>query len=183
MHRHALLTLLNEYQTPVLAEAGYVERTKRFVMAHEDCFNTDLMPGHVTGSAWVVNPGRDSVLLLHHKKLDRWFQPGGHADSDADIRRVALRETAEETGLSPEHIKLLSQRIFDVDIHTVPANRFGPRHVHFDIRFLLEIDDRCPIPGNKESHQILWVALHQAVRYNHNLSTYRMVEKTRRLLF
>lgn len=181
MHRNELLALLNQYQTRLNTEAGYVERTKRFVMAHEDCFHSELMPGHVTGSAWVVNPSRNKALLLHHKKLDRWFQPGGHADRDADIRRVALRETMEETGLEPAHIRLVDERIFDVDIHTVPANRFGPRHVHFDIRFLLEVDDTQTIPGNNESHQILWVPLHQAVQYNHNLSTYRMVDKTRRL--
>lgn len=181
MHRNELLALLEQYQTHVISEAGYVERTKRFVRAHEDCFHTELMPGHVTGSAWVVNPRRDKALLLHHKKLDRWFQPGGHADRDADIRRVALREISEETGLSSERIKPVGEQIFDVDIHTVPANQFGPRHTHFDIRFLLEIDDTQPIPGNNESHQILWVPLYQAVQYNHNLSTYRMVEKTRRL--
>jgi len=181
MHRNELLGLLNEYHTTVMSEAGYVERMKHFVAAHEDCFHSELWAGHVTGSAWVVNPTRDKVLMLHHKKHDQWFQPGGHADRDADIRRVALRETHEETGIAPEHIKLLSDRIFDVDIHTIPASRHGPRHQHYDIRFLLEIDDRLPVPGNDESHDILWVPLHQAPRFNNNLSTHRMVEKTRRL--
>ena len=181
MHRNELLGLLNEYHTTVMSEAGYVERMKHFVAAHEDCFHSELWAGHVTGSAWVVNPTHDKVLMLHHKKHDQWFQPGGHADRDADIRRVALRETHEETGIAPEHIKLLSDRIFDVDIHTIPASRHGPRHQHYDIRFLLEIDDRLPVPGNDESHDILWVPLHQAPRFNNNLSTHRMVEKTRRL--
>lgn len=181
MHRNELLSLLNEYRPHLLSEAGYVERTKRFVATHEDCFHTDLMPGHVTGSAWVVNPHRDKALMLHHKKLNRWFQPGGHADRDSNIQRVALRETSEETGLAPEQITLVSQQIFDVDIHIVPANQYGPRHTHFDIRFLLEVDDKQAIPGNNESHQILWIPLHLAVQYNHNLSTYRMVEKTRQL--
>lgn len=181
MHRNELLSLLDDYQTRIITEAGYVARAKRFVIEHENCFDSGLLPGHITGSAWVVNPMRDKALMLHHKKLDRWFQPGGHADRDADIRRVVLREISEETGLPPEQIKLVSDKIFDVDIHTIPANQFGPHHVHFDIRFLLEVDERQPIPGNNESYQILWVPLYQAVQYNHNLSTYRMVEKTRRL--
>ena len=181
MHRNELLELLNEYQTPVMGEAGNIQRAMHFVREHEDCFHSELLPGHVTGSAWVINPGRDKVLMLHHKKQDQWFQPGGHADCDHDIRRVALRETHEETGIATEDIRLLSDRIFDVDIHTIPASHHGPRHVHFDIRFLLEIDDSIPVPGNDESHDILWVPLHQAASYNNNLSTHRMVEKTRRL--
>ncbi len=181
MHRNELLTLLDAYGTRVMTEAGYLEQFKRFVRAHEDCFHSELLPGHVTGSAWVVNPRRDRVLMLHHKKQSQWFQPGGHADRDADIRRVALREIQEETGMAAEHIRLLGDEIFDIDIHTIPASHHGPRHLHFDVRFLIEIDDRHPVPGNDESHDILWVPLHLVPRYNNNLSTHRMVEKTRRL--
>ena len=181
MHRNELLSLLDQYSTSVMTESGYVARTKDFVREFEDCFHSELLPGHLTGSAWVVNPTRDRVLMLHHKKQDQWFQPGGHADRDSDIRRVALREVNEETGIAPEDIRLLDDHIFDVDIHTIPASKHGPRHVHFDIRFLIEIDDAIPVPGNDESHDILWVSLMDAPRYNNNLSTHRMVEKTRKL--
>ncbi len=181
MHRQELLSLLAKYRTPFNTEAGYVQRTRRFVEQHEDCFNSELWPGHVTGSAWVVNPSRDKVLLLHHKKLDQWFQPGGHADGSADILQVSLRETHEETALPYEVIHLVDESIFDVDIHQIPASHRGPAHTHYDIRFLLEIDDRIPVPGNDESHQILWVPLGQVSHFNNNLSTYRMLEKTRRM--
>lgn len=181
MHRQELYSLLDRYRTPFNTEAGYVTRVRRFVQQYEDCFNSHLWPGHVTGSAWVVNPARDKVLLLHHRKHDQWFQPGGHADGDADILRVALRETHEETGLPTEAIRLVDGDIFDVDIHTIPASPRGPEHRHYDIRFLVEIDDRLAVPGNDESHQILWVPLETVARFNNNLSTYRMLEKTRRL--
>lgn len=82
---------------------------------------------------------------------------------------------------SAEHIKLVDGTVFDVDIHTIPAIGAEPRHTHFDIRFLLEIDDRLPVPGNDESHEVLWVPVYEASRFNNNLSTYRMVDKTRRL--
>jgi hypothetical protein len=49
------------------------------------------------------------------------------------------------------------------------------------VRFLVEIDDSLPIPGNDESHDILWVELSQVPRYNNNRSTWRMTEKTRQL--
>ncbi|MEY6431162.1 NUDIX hydrolase [Thioalkalicoccus limnaeus] len=182
MHRQELLTRLGRYQTCYMEEAGHLSRARAFIAAHEDCFHCDLWPGHVTGSAWVVSPDRRRVLLMHHRKHDQWLQPGGHADGDADILRVALRETSEETGLDPSHVRLVDDRIFDVDIHTVPASSRGPKHEHIDIRFLVEMDDDLAIPGNDESHQILWVPLAEVSRYNNNRSTYRMVAKTHRLL-
>ncbi|NEV63262.1 NUDIX hydrolase [Thiorhodococcus minor] len=181
MHRQELLSLLDAHTTRFMEEAAYIARAREFVIAYEDCFNCDLWPAHVTGSAWVVSPGRDRVLLLHHRKHDQWFQPGGHADGDSDILRVALRETSEETGLDSSHIRLVDGAIFDVDIHTIPASARGPEHEHIDIRFLVEMDDDLVIPGNDESHQVLWVPLRQVARFNNNRSTHRMVEKTRRL--
>jgi 8-oxo-dGTP pyrophosphatase MutT (NUDIX family) len=181
MHRRELLNLLDRHRSRFMDEAAYIARTRAFVEAHTDCFHCDLWPGHVTGSAWVVNPLRTHVLLLHHRKHDQWFQPGGHADGDADILRVALRETSEETGLDPSHIRLVGDRVFDVDVHTISASPRGPRHTHYDIRFLVEMDDDVTIPGNDESHQVLWVVLADVPRFNNNRSTLRMAEKTRRL--
>lgn len=181
MHRNELLQLLEAHDTRFNMEAGYIDRAIAFVSAHADCFDREQRAGHVTGSAWVVNPNRDRVLLMHHRKHDQWFQPGGHADGDADILRVALRETHEETGLPLSAIRLVDGQIFDVDIHDIPAKGMEPRHIHYDIRFLVEIDDRRPVPGNDESHDILWVSLPEVSHYNNNLSTYRMLEKTRRM--
>lgn len=181
MHRNELLTLLRQYKTVFMEEAAYQLRAIDFVQQHEDCFHRELSPAHVTGSGWVVNPQRTHVLMLHHKKHDQWFQPGGHADGHADILAVALRETMEETGLQPGAIQLLSSNIFDIDIHSIPAIANEPEHKHIDIRFLLEINDALVLPGNDESHQVLWVPLNRVSSFNNNLSTYRMVEKTRRL--
>lgn len=181
MHRRELLERLDAHRTRFMEELGYLARSRAFIRTHPDCFRSDLWPGHVTGSAWVVNPRRDRVLLLHHRKHDQWFQPGGHADGDGDILRVSLRETAEETGLDPAHIRLVDDALFDVDIHSIPASAHDPAHEHIDIRFLVEMDDDLPIPGNDESHQVRWVPLAQVARFNNNLSTHRMLEKTRRL--
>ena len=181
MHRQELLDLLSSYQTRMMDESAFLAHTRRFVEQHTDCFERHLAPGHVTGSAWVVNPDRTMALILHHRKLDQWFQPGGHADGDNDIVRVALKETSEETGVEPSHIRLVSEAIFDIDIHKVPATHQDPTHLHYDIRFLVEMDDDIPIPGNDESHEILWVPLYQVSRFNNNRSTYRMVEKTRHM--
>ena len=179
MHRQELLQLLKNYQTRFMDELAFVNRSIDFVGHHTEVFLRELHPAHVTGSAWVVNPDRSKVLMMHHKKLNQWFQPGGHADGDSDIIRVALKETEEETGISAEHIKLVDGNIFDVDIHTIEPYGNDPRHEHIDIRFLLEIDDRLPVPGNDESHEVLWIDLINVSHYNRNRSTYRMLEKTR----
>lgn len=181
MHREDLLQLLKNHRTRFMDELAFVHRSIAFVEQNRDVFYRELWPAHVTGSAWVVNPDRSKVLMMHHKKLDSWFQPGGHADGDSDIIRVALKETAEETGIDPADIRLVNGQIFDVDIHTIPAYGKDPQHQHIDIRFLLEIDDRLPVPGNDESHEVMWVDLQNVSRYNRNRSTYRMLEKTRAL--
>ncbi len=158
-----------------------VQRSLHFIKAHPNCFDRTLEVGHVTGSAWVLNPSRTHTLMLHHRKLDRWFQPGGHADGDSDIIQVVLKETAEESGIDISQIKLLSDAIFDVDIHTIYPSSHDQRHEHFDIRFLLEINDQLEIPGNNESHQIGWIPLPEVNRYNNLRSLHRMVRKTKAL--
>ena len=183
MHRQQLLDMLKRHQSRFMDEAAYISRARDYVQANEDVFYRELWPAHVTGSAWVVSPDRRRVLMLHHRKHDQWFQPGGHADGDHDILRVALRETAEESGLDPRHVKLVSDEVFDVDIHSVPAMKDVPAHEHIDIRFIVEIDDALPAPGNHESNDILWLSLMEVSRFNNNRSTYRMVEKTRQLRF
>lgn len=181
MHRQELLQLLNRHVTRFIDEAGFVRRAREFVEVNTDVFNREHRPMHVTGSAWVVSPDFSQVLILHHVKQDQWFQPGGHADGDADILRVALRETSEETGLDPGHVNLLSIEVFDVDIHAIPASEHDSMHEHIDIRFLVQIDNQLPVPGSDESHEVLWVDLHEVSAYNNNRSSWRMVEKTRRL--
>lgn len=181
MHRQELLDLLARHRTRFMDESAFIDRARSFVAMHPDCFYRELWPAHVTGSAWVVNPDRTRVLLMHHRKHDQWFQPGGHADGDADIVAVALRETSEESGIALEDIRLVDGRVFDLDIHRIPAMHGDPEHEHIDVRFLVEIDDRVPVPGNDESHDVRWVPVSQVSRFNNNRSTYRMVQKTRQM--
>jgi len=180
MHRLDLLRLLDDYNSPFMDETGHVVRARRWVTEHEDIFER-TNPVHVTGSAWVVNPARTRVFMVHHGKLHQWFQPGGHADGDNDVLRVALKEASEESGLDPLHIGLVSDRIFDVDIHTVPTTGAAPAHSHIDIRFLVEADDSLPVPGSHESHEVRWFDLYEVSGFSRNRSTNRMLEKTRHL--
>lgn len=164
-----------------MEEASYVSRSIRYIESNPDCFERQHLPLHVTVSAWVVNPSRDRVLMVHHGKLHHWLQPGGHADGESDVLAVALKETSEETGLPVEHIHIVTPEVFDVDIHWIPTINTTPAHGHIDLRFLVEIDDLKGVPGNSESHEVRWVDLHRVPSLNNFRSIWRMVEKTRRM--
>src|SRR5436189_5059843 len=70
-----------------------------FATDHPDALLRTCTAGHFTGSALVVHDDRERVLLLLHTKAGLWLQPGGHADGQADLSAVALREATEETGI------------------------------------------------------------------------------------
>jgi len=151
--------------------------TVRFVEAHADCFLRSQLSGHLTGSAWIVDPARTRTLLTHHRKLDKWLQLGGHADGDSDLRAVALREAREESGLT--RLRLVADEPFDVDRHLIPERKSVPAHFHYDLRFVIEADPAEPLAISDESHDLAWVELGRVTQLNSEESMERMVRKTR----
>jgi len=133
--------------------------------------------GHFTGSAWIVSPDKSSILMTHHKKLGKWIQLGGHADGENDLLKVALREAKEESGI--QQFKVLSEEIFDLDIHEIPQLNSELRHLHYDVRFLLEADPggEAVITSN-ESHDVSWIPLADVSKLNAEESIKRMIKKT-----
>ncbi len=125
-----------------------------FCREHSDALHRSCLEGHLTGSAVVVDPSRGETLLLHHTKLGIWVQPGGHADGDGDLARVALREAEEETGLTG--LQLVTPAI-DVDIHEIPARGDVPPHLHLDVRFLVLAQPGAIENTNHESTDARWV--------------------------
>jgi 8-oxo-dGTP pyrophosphatase MutT (NUDIX family) len=134
---------------------------------------------HITASAWIVDPQRTRAVLLHHRKLDRWLQLGGHVDGDADVRGAALREAREESGLRT--LRSLDEAIYDIDVHVIPARAGEPEHEHHDLRFAFEADPREPLVHNEESHDVRWVALGELDAYAIDDSVRRLAAKTARL--
>jgi 8-oxo-dGTP pyrophosphatase MutT (NUDIX family) len=119
-------------------EARDLEQIRGFVRRHEDPFDRRIPEGHLTGSAVVVSAAGEGTLLLHHRKLDRWLQPGGHADpGEATGEGVALREALEETGLAGLTLHPRAPRPLDVDVHDIPARGAEPAHEHLDLRYLV----------------------------------------------
>jgi 8-oxo-dGTP pyrophosphatase MutT (NUDIX family) len=135
--------------------------------------------GHVTGSAWVVNNDLTRAVLVHHAKLGIWVQPGGHCDGESDVLAVACREAREETGLN---VTPLSEEIFDMDVHRIPAYWNTPEHWHYDVRFLLQATTRDAPVASAESHAVRWVTLDEAAALNGTASITRLIAKTRQLM-
>ena len=176
MHRKHLLTELESYKTGFTHEAKMKDEMISFIRKNNQCFDRKLATGHITGSAWIQNNSRDSVLLMHHRKLDKWLQLGGHADGDSNIKFVAIKEAQEESGLL--NFEFRSKTIFDLDIHLIPAQSNNPEHFHYDIRYHFLTDDSVPIIKNHESIDLAWIPLNQISEYTKEESILRMVEKS-----
>jgi len=140
-----------------------------------------LSAGHLTGSAWVVDENRSHTLLTHHAKLDIWVQPGGHIENDSGMLDAAWREAREESGLPGlNDVRPVSDHIFDVDVHEIPANPKEPAHFHYDIRFLFEADRSAELAITAESKSLRWVAFDNISEITEEESILRMVRKTTR---
>lgn len=157
-------------------EAVMAAEIIRFVEAHGDCLERASVPGHLTGSAWIVSPDRRQTLLTHHRKLDKWLQLGGHADGEPDILGVARREAQEESGLT--RLRVVSSAIFDVDRHWIPPRTTEAGHYHYDLRFMLEADPAEPLVISNESKHLAWIDLDRVTSLNPEESIARMVRKT-----
>jgi 8-oxo-dGTP pyrophosphatase MutT (NUDIX family) len=137
VHAADLLRALDLYVAEDPADAAALERIRRFLSSRADPFRRDDPEGHVTGSAVVARPDGSSFLLVHHRKLGRWLQPGGHTEeTDRSVFETALREAREETGVADFRAPI-GEEILDVDVHPIPAHHRDPAHSHFDIRYLL----------------------------------------------
>ena len=173
MHRRKLLALIAEYADRHPEEAAIVARFQEFIDSHERCFARDCWAGHITGSAWLVDPSQNSILLTHHKKLGIWVQLGGHSDGDPDTASVAYKEATEESGLS---VDFLDQAIFDLDIHEIPARKNDPAHYHFDVRFQFIAASR-DYTVSEESHDLSWIEIERLPEVTQETSMLRMRQK------
>jgi 8-oxo-dGTP pyrophosphatase MutT (NUDIX family) len=201
MHRDPLLRLLAAYAVRFPAERAVVERFTAFVAAHPDCFERTCVPGHVTGSAWVVSHDHARFLLTHHRKLGRWLQVGGHSDGDPDTAAVALREATEESGMAGLALASIGGRAsasiggcasasigglaseafepLDLDAHEIPARGDEPAHVHYDVRFLVVAPPGATIAISEESLDLRWFPADAPLGVASDESVARLMRKAR----
>lgn len=161
-----------------------------FAQAHPNPFDRSIPEGHFTGSGLVMSADGSKVLLLYHRKLKRWLQPGGHGEANEDRGEVvASREVAEETGLEPR-LHPTAPRPFDVDIHTIPARGTEAAHEHLDLRYLFLADPGETLRGEGgETTQaptgepsLRWLAVQEALAMDLDPGLKRMIRKAAGLL-
>ena len=129
-----------------------------FLRAHPgDAHLRSQRLGHLTGSGFVLDAEKKRVLLLHHGRLGRWLQPGGHGEGEIDPRQIALREIAEETGLTD--LSPLGDGLFDVDVHPIPARKDEPAHQHLDLRYAFVASAGAEPRLSHESRDLRWFPL------------------------
>jgi 8-oxo-dGTP pyrophosphatase MutT (NUDIX family) len=149
----------------------------------DPCSRTHFVPGHFTASACVLSPGGDAVLLVHHARLDRWLQPGGHIEiGDGNLIDAARREVREECGLAPGEPLAGIVAPVDLDVHAIPARRDEPEHLHFDVRYGFVADPTAAVTRSEESHAVRWFPVTDIDALGVDASARRMIERCRRAL-
>lgn len=119
---------------------------------------------HFTSSSFIINETHDKVLLLYHNSYKKWLQFGGHWNEDLDnqetIAQGAIREMFEEAfDNQPIDYKLLNSSFpLDLDIHTAKS------HLHYDVCFLIEVNENTPFKLSKESTTIKWVTIEDILK-------------------
>jgi 8-oxo-dGTP pyrophosphatase MutT (NUDIX family) len=184
-NRQDLLRQINEYIGRFPAEAERVEPIKDFVRRFDgrDLYDRKNFAGHLTASAFVIHATSDKLLLLQHKFLKRWLQPGGHIDvTDHAIIESARREVQEETGISASALELIDEAVFDFDSHKIPANpkKHELEHYHHDVRYLFKLSHDAAINiADDESTDFRWVPF---TELKNSVDFANVVEKVRGII-
>ncbi len=167
---------IKNYISNFQEENEYKERMLDFLDNCDNPFSRETKEGHFTSSGFLLNSNKTKFLLMHHRKLDKWLQPGGHCDGNNDLLAVAIKEAQEESGILD--IEPISRQIYDIDVHFIPSNAKEQEHYHYDVRFLLKTVCNDYFVKNAESHDLRWIEF----TYNYeelvlDSSVKRMIEK------
>ena len=153
--------LISGYQPTGATETADVARVRALDQAVDDPWSR-ANPLHVTGSALIVHPATQRVLLRWHPRQQAWLQVGGHGDpGETDPLEIALREGAEETGLT-DLVPWPHKDVVHVVIVSVPAKGQDPAHEHADIRFVLATDRPGDVRPEKPDAPLRWLTFGEA---------------------
>ena len=135
-----------------------------FIDSFDDTLTRDNIFGQFTASAFVVNKERNKMVVVYHIINDGWIYPGGHADGEEDLLKVAIREVEEETGLK---VKVLDDNIYAINSAPVKGHikrgKYVSAHLHLDVIFIMEADDKIPLKYKEdESKGVKWISFSEA---------------------
>jgi 8-oxo-dGTP pyrophosphatase MutT (NUDIX family) len=177
----SLVQLLARHTPSDAKEREDLERMRAFATELPSPFSRSQATAHFTGSAVVVDPSGERLVLIHHGKLKRWLQPGGHAEAadGGSMEASALREAREETGCQV-HLHPTAPRPLDVDIHTIPARKDEPEHLHLDVRYLVIAENpQALVHDPSESSGAQWLGWAEALERADEAPLRRLLEKAR----
>jgi len=132
--------------------AEFLERFDRLA----DPFDEHADKVHVTASSLVLS--ERGVVLLRHRRLGIWLQPGGHVDPRETPWDAARREAIEETGLPLEPLGGERPALLHVDVHDGAKG-----HRHLDLCYAAQALPVDPAPPEGESQDAHWFQWHRAV--------------------
>ncbi len=133
--------------------------------------------GHITASAVLLSPTLEEVVLVNHRRVGGWVQPGGHVEpADADLPNTARREVLEETGL--ELSSGTDPPLVRVDVHEIPPAQGEPHHRHYDITFAFRVSSTSPMRGGDSEWR--WGPLDELERFAVDASLGRSIERALR---
>lgn len=148
------------------------EQDKKVILSYFDNFDNILTRendyGHLTASTWAVNPERTKVLMIYHNIYKSWTWTGGHADGEADLLKLAIRELQEETGV--EHVKVVNDGIYSLEIVCVNGHvkrgKYVSSHVHLNLTYLLEVSEEEVLHMKEDENQgVKWIPIEKINEY------------------
>lgn len=122
----------------------------------------------------VADSGQKKVLLIHHKKLGVWLQPGGHVEPFETLVEAAVRECREETGIDIAHLlspgKKVDEYAYPMPVpqfileERIPPHGNQPEHFHIDCIYVVRLPEQAAHHQAKEAHDIGWFSLEDALK-------------------
>jgi 8-oxo-dGTP pyrophosphatase MutT (NUDIX family) len=135
---------------------------------------------HMTSTAFVINKKRDKVLMVHHNIFNSWSLTGGHADGEADLLAVALKEAKEETGIrniSPVILDIFSLDVLSVVGH-IKNGEYISAHLHLSMAYLLEADENDVLTVKvDENSAVKWIPIDQVSKYSNEPHMIKVYDK------
>jgi len=174
--KQKLIKDIENYIPSTETENHHKIQTLKFLNESNNNFCRSNLKGHITSSAWLIDKDKTKALLTHHRKLNKWFQPGGHADGNPDILQAAIKEAKEESGF--KNVFPVINSIFDIDVHIIPetTTKGEPAHFHYDIRYLLwTSEDKFTV--SKESINLKWIDIDEIENFVKFEAIHRMIIK------
>lgn len=175
LNKQEIISLVEQHTAFDEQEQLDVAAVLSFLNKYEDCFSRANLKGQISVSAFVVTEDFEQLVMVHHKKIGKWFQPGGHTEpEDVSVEAAARREVEEETGLVD--IQRVGNGIFDIYVHIIAEHNRVPEHTHYGIRFLFTTKD-TKLFINTESNHIAWVDVQKMHEHNSEAAMFRVQKK------